>query len=293
MFQDKILSIYRDRFKDISYETGFVEISQCAGGAYAEIYELNKVYGYHDGENFDDVAVYYMAEWLQTHVQNKHLEELEVKDIASGISEQIIGYYRLEKYRKDDIVVLLLTSEPENNPRLRVGAEGREIKDIFDRAQMRERIRFVQRHAVRAKDISSALLDLKPTIVHFSGHGTQEGYLYFEDDAGRANPVEPQALSRLFRLFSKHTICVLLNACYSEDQATAISKHIYYVIGMEHDIFDQGAMAFSEGFYQALGSGEDFEKAFQFGCIEMTLRGIPGDRMPVLFRGNTRIYAED
>jgi len=41
-----------------------------------------------------------------------------------------------------------------------------------------------------------------------------------------AVPVKPRALEKLFELFTNKIECLLLNACLSEHQATAINKHI-------------------------------------------------------------------
>jgi hypothetical protein len=73
-----------------------------------------------------------------------------------------------------------------------------------------------------------------------------------------------------------------LNACYSEIQAHAIGKHIDYVIGVRELTDDQTAIAFSVGFYQALGAGNTFDEAYKLGCALIGLQGIL--ERPVLIR---------
>ncbi|WP_245939753.1 AAA-like domain-containing protein [Stenomitos frigidus] len=73
-----------------------------------------------------------------------------------------------------------------------------------------------------------------------------------------------------------------MNACYSEVQATAIAKHIPYVVGMKLAIGDQAAIAFADGFYGALGAGRSFEDAYAFGCNRIQLETIPEHLTPVL-----------
>ena len=70
--------------------------------------------------------------------------------------------------------------------------------------------------SVRPADISQALLDVQPRIVHFSGHGMAEGALCFEDQAGEIHSVQPDFLAALFGQFSDQINCVILNACFSE-----------------------------------------------------------------------------
>ena len=74
---------------------------------------------------------------------------------------------------------------------------------------------------------------------------------------------------------------MVLNACYSEPQAKAISRYIKYVIGMKQTIGDQAAIAFAVGFYQALGAGRRIEEAYELGCVQIRLQ-FPGHALPVL-----------
>jgi predicted transcriptional regulator len=126
------------------------------------------------------------------------------------------------------------------------------------------------------------MLDIEPQIVHFSGHGTAEGALYFENETGQAHFTQPDALAALFKQFADQVICVVLNACFSEVQAEAIAQHIEYVIGMNKEIGDRAAIAFATGFYQALGAGVTIEKAYELGCVQIKLQNIPEHLTPVL-----------
>ena len=104
----------------------------------------------------------------------------------------------------------------------------------------------------------------KPEIVHFCGHGSGQEGLIFKADGGGERRVQASALAGMFRLFNT-VECVLLNACYSEEQATAIAKYTDYVIGMSDTIQYNAAIAFSRGFYTALGDGCSIELSFEFG----------------------------
>ena len=106
----------------------------------------------------------------------------------------------------------------------------------------------------------------------------------FEDNNGQVYLVQPEALAALFEQLADQVQCVVLNACYSEIQARAISKHISYVIGMNKAVSDRAAIAFSLGFYQALGAGRSIDEAFRFGCVQMQLHGLPEHLTPVLIK---------
>ncbi len=98
--------------------------------------------------------------------------------------------------------------------------------------------------------------------------------------------VQADALAELFRLFSSHVQCVLLNACYSEIQANAIVENINFVIGMDRSISDRAAIQFAIGFYDALGAGKSVETAYSFGCNSIHLIGIEESLTPKLKRKN-------
>lgn len=180
--------------------------------------------------------------------------------------------------------ILFLTADPTDTARLRLQEELRDIEDMLQLANQQERFVLKQRLSARPEDISRAIFDFKPHIVHFSGHGTSTGELSFEDLSGKTKPVEPKALAALFELVANQVNCVVLNACYSDIQAKAIVKHIAFVIGMKQAIGDQAAIAFAVGFYKGLGANRSIEDAFKSGCVEIQLQGIPEELTPVLHK---------
>jgi hypothetical protein len=180
--------------------------------------------------------------------------------------------------------ILFLAADPTDASRLRLGEEFREIQERLRMSQLREQFDLESRLSVRPTDIAQALLDVQPEIVHFSCHGTANGALCFENQIGEAHPIQPDALAALFEQFTIRVSCVILNACYTEIQAAAIAKHIDYVIGMNQAIGDKAAIAFTVGFYQALGAGRTIEEAYKLGCVQIRLQGIPEHLTPVLIK---------
>ncbi len=178
--------------------------------------------------------------------------------------------------------ILILAANPKATPPLRLDEEIREIDAGLQRAKKRELFDLKQRWAVRVQEVYQSLLNFNPQIVHFSGHGTGEDGLVLEDEAGNVRLVSTEALTGLFELFADRVECVVLNACYSEVQATAIARHIPYVIGMSKAIGDKAAIKFATGFYSALGAGESIEFAYKLGCNVIQLDGIAEHLTPVL-----------
>jgi uncharacterized protein YjbI with pentapeptide repeats len=195
-----------------------------------------------------------------------------------------ITNYTSQQQQKPGLVktILILAANPKNTSRLRLDEEVREIDAGLQRAKKRELFDLKQRWAVRVQEVYQSLLDLKPQIVHFGGHGAGDEGLQLEDETGKMRLVSTEALARLFELFASDVECIVLNACYSEVQASAIAQHIPYVIGMNKAIGDKAAIKFATGFYSALGAGESVEFAYKLGCNVIQLDGIPENLTPVL-----------
>ncbi|MEO0684537.1 MAG: SUMF1/EgtB/PvdO family nonheme iron enzyme, partial [Cyanobacteria bacterium J06649_11] len=180
--------------------------------------------------------------------------------------------------------ILVLSANPKGTRTLRLDEEIREIEQGLQRARKRDNFAFKSGQAMRDFDIHRSILDYEPQIIHFSGHGTGEAGLIFEDEIGQQKLVDAVSFAGLFELFSPQIECVVLNACYSEIQAKAIAKHIDYVIGMSKEIGDTAAIKFAVGFYDALGAGRDFEFAYKLGCGVIRMAGIPEYLTPKLLR---------
>ncbi|MGB8700147.1 MAG: dynamin family protein [Thermosynechococcaceae cyanobacterium] len=167
--------------------------------------------------------------------------------------------------------ILFLAANPKNTSPLRLDKEVREIENGLI-SKKPGQFCFEKKWAVRPVDIQRAMLEFKPHIVHFSGHGEGiEGLVLESNEGDFGQLISTEALEGLFKLFSDEVECVILNACYSEVQADAINAHIHHVIGMNQSIGDKAAIDFSVGFYDAIGTGRPIEFAYHFGCNSIQL----------------------
>ncbi|GAA6620517.1 CHAT domain-containing protein [Scytonema sp. NUACC26] len=178
--------------------------------------------------------------------------------------------------------ILILSANPINTNRLRLSEEVREIRQALKLSDNREAFELIQIEAVRIDDLRRTMLEKKPSIVHFSGHGTGTDGLVLENTSGELQIVSTESLSHLFELFKEQVECVLLNACYSEIQAEAIFQHIDCVIGMTQPIQDDVAIHFSKGFYDALFAGRNYVDAFKFGQNNINLNNISPSNIPLI-----------
>lgn len=170
--------------------------------------------------------------------------------------------------------VLFLAANPRDTNALQLGVEVRTIAERLREAAYRDRLELEQEWAVRITDLSRALLDHRPHIVHFSGHGSALGAIVLEDDDGSSREVAPEALGDLLGILQGDLTCVVLNACYSAIQADVIAPHVDCLIGTTRKISDSAAISFAGGFYRGLGYGKSIATAFALGQNEIDLAAL-------------------
>lgn len=180
--------------------------------------------------------------------------------------------------------IVFLAANPSDTTQLQLPKEAKSIQDGLRQSNHREDFEFKTHFEVRVSDILNILLNESPEIVHFSGHGSGDKGLHFQNLMGTTQLVSTEALEALFKELQASIQCVLLNACYAEAQAEAIAQHIPYVIGMKDAISDTAAVFFATGFYNALASDKTFDEAFRLARVNILLQGLPQAQIPVLYQ---------
>jgi hypothetical protein len=180
------------------------------------------------------------------------------------------------------VKVLFVAANPVDTPPLRLDEEIRQIAAKIRAAEHRDSLELVSRWAARPDDLQQALLEHRPHVIHFSGHGTHAGQILLNDEGGRIKPVSREALVHLFRTLKDNLRVVLLNACWTRPQAEAIAEVVDCTIGMNRPIGDAAAIVFAASFYRALGFGRSVWEAFELGKAALLLEGIPEAGTPEL-----------
>ena len=100
------------------------------------------------------------------------------------------------------------------------------------------------------------------------------GLITQNEDKNGYDVLNAGTLGFLFNYFKTRFVLnvVVLNACYSEEQAKEIAKHVQYVIGTTKKIRDKDAKAFSVGFYFSLSQNYDIKNAYESGRMEAVLQ---------------------
>ena len=179
------------------------------------------------------------------------------------------------------IKALFLAANPRSTSQLAIDEEMHAIEQKLRAAEHRDVLVFQSAWAVRPDDLLQLLNQHQPHIVHFSGHGSGAGLSLAGDD-GRDRLVTTRALKMLFTTLKGNIRLVVLNACYSREQAQALVEIIDCVIGMKESIGDDAATAFASSFYRAMGFGRSIQEAFEQGITSLLLEGITEENIPEL-----------
>jgi CheY-like chemotaxis protein len=187
--------------------------------------------------------------------------------------------------------LLFLGANPPNTRELRIRDEHSRIMEELANDKKEHEYNVLTEFYAKASDWQEILITQRPHIIHFSGHGTNQGLGNAADEEGhdedgrlindathkkrlanaadlkgivvydeyRRHPqlISTMALDDLFSLVMEEEAArqlkvVLLNACHSEEQAKAIGKYVEYVIGTSDVVSDEAAIQFAAGFYFAV-----------------------------------------
>lgn len=199
------------------------------------------------------------------------------------LQEQLQRDVKQLKEVPNKITVLFLASNPIDTAQLRLDEEVHAIQEKIRLSDYRDSIKFESRWAVRSSDILQAINETNPTIIHFSGHGTQEGDLVLQNQDGSTKLITTEAISATISTLSDTIRLVVFNACFSKPQATSVIKHIESAIGMSDSIGDEAAQIFAAQLYSSIGFGLSLENSFRQAKAALMLENIPEENTPQLF----------
>lgn len=183
----------------------------------------------------------------------------------------------------EKIVVLFLASNPVDQKQLRLDDEARSIAEMIRKTKHRDSVKLESCWAVQPMDILQAINEHCPAIVHFSGHGSDQDEIVFQDANGNTKLVSKEAIVQTMMASSDSIRLVFFNTCYSKNQAVAVVEHVEAAIGMNTSIGDNAACVFASQFYSAIGFGLSVQKAFEQGKAMLMLEGIKEEDTPELF----------
>lgn len=171
------------------------------------------------------------------------------------------------------IKILYLAANPLDTGHLRIAAEERELTARIRQGLDRDAFEIVCFWAVRPEDLLRGLQEVKPHILHFSGHGNLDKQIVLETEDGKSQPIAPQDLADLVKHLKTNLKLAVMSCCYGREQAHALNQVLDFTIGMDQPISDSGAVNFSANFYQVLASGGSIRQAFEAARLVTSMQG--------------------
>jgi hypothetical protein len=179
-----------------------------------------------------------------------------------------------------------LSAPPDGRiPRLLLDEDVRQIRQNVRAAEHRDALDFDVRWAARTDDLLQALNERRPQVVHFSGHGGNEGLVLVASDGLGPHRVDAAALAQLFQVFRGDIRVVVLNACFSLPQAEAIAGVVGCAIGTRGEISDAAAITFGASFYRAIAFGHSVQTAYDQARTALALEHFEDRECPQLVVG--------
>jgi hypothetical protein len=215
--------------------------------------------------------------------------ERRMRDITGKIQshdalhEQTLVQLRRLSDLPEKITVLFLAANPLDQDQLRLDEEARSITETIRKSKHRDSVELVSAWAVRPPDVLQELNERRPAIVHFSGHGSDQDEIIFQDDQGGTKAVSKDAIVQLMTACSAGIRLVFFNTCYSRNQAEAVVQHVDAAIGMKTSIGDDAARVFASQFYSAIGFGLPVGAAVAQAKALLMMEGIDEEETPELF----------
>jgi len=206
----------------------------------------------------------------------------QMRDLGQTLSQHALEIKTLKEL-PEKIVVLFLAAQPVEQNALRLDEEVRSISDMIRKSKHRDSVKLESCWAVRPLDVLQATNEYDPSIIHFSGHGSESDEIIFLDESGHSKPVTKEALVQTIAASSSKIRLVFLNTCFSGNQAEAIAEHVEAAIGMDSAINDDAARIFASQFYSTIGFGLSVAQAFEQAKALLMLEGIHSEHVPQLF----------
>jgi hypothetical protein len=204
--------------------------------------------------------------------------------------------------------ILFLASNPLPNAKLQLE---KEFVAITNKMQDYPQFRIISQWATTPDIMIETILKYKPAIIHFSGHGTgaedssnadsralalrsktEPTGIILEDGKGGSRIVSGALLEEMFSIFIEifNIEIIILNACYSEEQARIIAKRVKYVIGMTDSVLDSAAIDFSSAFYRNLGTGVSVDHAFRLAKNNVGMNAFDHSIL-AMYKDGVRVYS--
>lgn len=180
--------------------------------------------------------------------------------------------------------VLYLTTNPDmfNSGALRTDAEVRHVQAELRGSRYRDQVELHYRPAATFEDMLDGMNDIRPHVIHFSGHGGNAGILFDNGSVDKPEGVgmDFDKLGKLLAATDEAPRLLVLNACDTLDGAEALLDAVPVVVAMSDSITDTAAVVFATKFYSAIASAQSIGSALKQAKAVLSVLDSAEDHLP-------------
>lgn len=175
--------------------------------------------------------------------------------------------------------ILILYSSPANEDRLRLDREHKRVEAAIELAGGGNAT-VARHHAVTLEDMARAIAKHQFDIIHFSGHGSSDGFCFEVNGSDDGQLVSSEHLAKILKASQSSLSALILISCYSADTALTLLHSSPYVVSISGPADDDAAIDFVGHFYEEYFRCGSIEQAFNFSSavVDGRLNTVLGHR---------------
>jgi len=230
--------------------------------------------------------------------KRRRREEISHARAVARAQAPTLAYVEVPVPEPDKLRVLYLTANPEPDEVTTVAPDGttttvgrylrlqhevREVQRELRGAKYRDLVQPIElRPAATIDDLVDAMNDVRPHLVHFSGHGWTGGVVLDNGDLQDPQelPVEFDVLARVLAATDSPPQVLVLNACQTLAGAETLLPAVPVVIAMADSIDDTAAIVFARRFYAAVASAQPVGMALAQATAVMQVTAVEDADLP-------------
>lgn len=212
--------------------------------------------------------------------QRRRRGELAHAREVARVARPTVRYIPVREPQPEPLRVAYLTANAAAD--LRLDKEVSEVQRAVRGAKYRDVMSIHVRPAATPGDLLDALNDLRPHIVHFSGHGSADGVVFDNGDLGNPldHEVEFGVLAQALAATSTPPSVLVLNACDTLAGAEVLLPAVPVVVAMANSVDDTAAIVFARQFYAAIASAQPVGKALEQAKAGMRFAALTDADLP-------------
>lgn len=222
--------------------------------------------------------------------KRRQVERDHAREIAR-LSRPTVHHVIIREPEPEKLRVLYLTASPTtpNLPGLRVDAEVNNVLKALRGAKHKDLVDFQHRPAATIEDLVNGINDLRPHVIHFSGHA-QGGLLF--DTADMTEPddqlISYDAVASILRATDQPPTLVVLNACSTAEGIEKILEVSAVIIATRDSVSDASSAIFAVHFYAAIAAAQSVGDALN-QARNMIELALPDEPVAIMIRANDGI----